>query len=63
MGLTDYVRIYTYNSTTYQFDPSADPTYFSMGYEFIDYASLSEVKKYLAISTYYEMKLIWNPLA
>ena len=58
-----YVQIYTYNAATYQFDPPADPTLISTNTKFIKYASLSEDKNYLAVSTTSAMYLYSSPLS
>ena len=60
---TNYVQIYTYNPITYQFDPPADPTLISTNTEPINYASLSEDKNYLAVSTGSAMYLYSSPLS
>ena len=60
---TYYVQIYTYNTTTYQFDPPADPTLISTNNELIRYTSLSEDKNYLAVSTTLAMYLYSSPLS
>ena len=58
-----YALIYTYNTTTYQFDPPADPTLISLGSEIINYTSFSEDKNYLAVSTVSGMHLYSSPLS
>ena len=58
-----YALIYTYNTTTYQFDPPANPTRFSTASYLINYASLSEDKNYLAVSSNAGMYLYGSPLS
>ena len=58
-----YVQIYSYNTATHQFDPPADPTFISTNSEIVIYASLSEDKKYLAVSTTDAMYLYSSPLS